>query len=66
MFGINEKVNCISCIYYYITWDNNFPKGCKLFEIKSRRMPSDVVREATGESCRNYAEKRKPGTGRVT
>lgn len=54
-----ERVNCFNCVHYYVTWDKNFPKGCRLFGFKSRRLPSEVVRESTGNSCENHAEKKK-------
>lgn len=56
---MSERVNCITCVHYYVTWDKNFPYGCRLFEFKSRRLPSLLVRESTGGSCKNHAEKKK-------
>jgi hypothetical protein len=59
---MNEKRNCITCSHYYVTWDKNFPKGCRLFEFKTSRLPSEVVRESTGEVCKNHVEKKKGNT----
>ncbi|HYE80757.1 MAG TPA: uracil-DNA glycosylase [Clostridia bacterium] len=59
MHGVNEKVNCITCIHYYVTWDPDFPRGCRLYEFKTRRLPSQLVLESTGECCKNYGEKKK-------
>jgi len=56
---MNERINCITCIHYYVTWDKNFPYGCRLFEFKSRKLPSLLVRESTGDKCKNYMEKKK-------
>ena len=51
--------NCLGCMYYYVTWDNKFPKGCKYFGFKTNKMPSLVVKESSGESCQFYTAKIK-------
>jgi hypothetical protein len=53
-----RKINCPKCHYYYVTWDKNFPRGCKVFRFKSKKLPSDFVYEATGIMCEHYVEKR--------
>ncbi len=55
---INNNVNCIKCKYFYVTWDKNFPKGCRFFGFKSATMPSNTVKEATGSSCTNFEQKK--------
>jgi hypothetical protein len=56
-----EKVNgqrqkssqtCKDCVHFHITYDPNFPYGCKQMSFKSLRYPYCVVQEATGEACR--------------
>ena len=59
MHGVNDRVNCITCTHYYVTWDKNFPNGCRLFEFKTRKIPSQLVKESTGDSCKNHVEKKK-------
>lgn len=56
---MNDKhiTTCIGCIYYYITWDANHPKGCKYFGFKTNKMPCMVVKESSGEHCNNYTHK---------
>ena len=54
-----ERVDCNKCAYFYITWDKNFAKGCKLFGFKSSRFPSVIVTEATGKQCTNFIKKLK-------
>ncbi|WPC43507.1 uracil-DNA glycosylase [Clostridium sp. JS66] len=49
-----EMVQCRKCKYYYITWDKNFPYGCKLFKVKSKQMPSIIVYQSIGKQCGNY------------
>ena len=51
------NVNCRKCIYFYITWDNRFPYGCKLYEVKSRQLPSMVVYQSIGKMCESFKEK---------
>lgn len=54
----NKKL-CFGCEYYYITWDQKFPKGCKGFGFKTRRIPCDDVLESSGEQCKMYIPKQK-------
>lgn len=54
-----QKPLCMKCIYLYTTWDPNFPYGCRAMGIKSARMPAQVVREASGQECLAYVEKKK-------
>ena len=51
--------DCSTCKHYYVTWDKDFPKGCKLFGFKSKNAPSNLVYEATGAPCEHYEEKPK-------
>lgn len=51
---LNKKtgeVNCFKCKHYFITWDKNFPRGCKIYNSKSSMMPSMLVQKETGEKC---------------
>ena len=50
---------CPRCVHYFVTWDPNFPKGCRLFGIKSRALPSMEVRLANNRDCPAFAP--KPG-----
>lgn len=43
--------NCTNCKHYYITIDEKFPKACKIFNIKGKRMPSVDVKRFTGYRC---------------
>lgn len=58
---MNEiTINCFHCKYFYITWDKNFPNGCKAFGFKSKQMPAVVVRESSAENCGAFEKKRNP------
>ncbi len=54
-----KRINCHNCKYFYITWDYVFPKGCKLFQIKSKELPSKLVYQSTGNICLQFEEKFK-------
>lgn len=49
--------SCVGCVYYYVTWDNQRPKGCKYFGFKSMQMPCLVVRQSSGSACTMYTKK---------
>lgn len=52
-----NKVNCYKCKFYYVTWDSQFPKGCKAFQFKGRTMPSVEVKRASGQECLRFQAK---------
>lgn len=54
-----NKVQCNKCKYYYVTWDVQFPYGCKLYGIKSKQVPSIVVSKSIGTQCEQFIEKQK-------
>lgn len=56
----NERVNCMKCQYYYVTWDPQAPKGCKAFGFKTNTMPSLAVFNSSGKPCMNFELKQKP------
>ncbi|MDP4941173.1 MAG: hypothetical protein QNL95_05345 [OM182 bacterium] len=46
-----QRVNCYGCKHFFITWDKEFPYGCRKMEFRSKRLPSDDVIEADGQRC---------------
>lgn len=60
---IQDNINCRKCRYYYITWENKIPHGCKAFGFKSRQLPSLVVLRSSGKACQAFME--KSGGGKV-
>ena len=54
----DDNVNCQICVYFYVTWDPSFPRGCRLYGFKSTASPAAMVREATGGKCQNYVKKK--------
>ncbi len=58
-FSTAKKVDCYKCIYFYVTWDINYPRGCKIMGFKSTELPSTVVSRASGMHCLHFVEKKK-------
>jgi len=53
----SPRINCIKCVNYFVTWDNNFPHGCRSMDFKSRNIPSQEVFSASGMKCQFFHEK---------
>jgi len=46
------NITCHQCIHYYVTWDPQFPHGCRIMEFKSQQMPNiEVRRTMHGKGC---------------
>lgn len=43
--------NCLACRHFIVTWEPAYPRGCEVFGIKSRNLPSAEVFAATGLHC---------------
>ena len=53
-----EKIDCMKCEYFTVTWNPKFPRGCKLYGFKTVAYPSVEVLKATGEECAGYTIKK--------
>ena len=53
-----DRIVCQKCKYYYVTWIQAQPHGCKAYGFKSRKIPSMVVKQSSGENCKFYESKR--------
>jgi len=53
----NQKIDCHKCRHYYVTWNKDYPHGCRAMEFKGRFMPSISVRRISGRECLMYHEK---------
>ena len=52
------KPNCIKCKHYFITFDADAPKGCRIYGIKSSSMPTTIIKQANnGMDCIGFIEK---------
>ena len=54
---------CQRCIHYFVTWEVNFPHGCRAMGFKSRLIPLFEVRRAMqGKNCLAFKPKNKRKT----
>ena len=53
----NNRINCLQCAHFMVTWEPKFPKACRLFGFKSAGLPSVAVYESTGAACMGFAKK---------
>lgn len=53
------KPNCRKCIYFFITWDKNFPYGCNALNFKSKQLPSIDVLKSSGFDCLKFIQKKE-------
>jgi hypothetical protein len=49
--------DCRRCAHYYITYETQWPHGCRAFELKSARLPHLVVLENSGAHCQGFTER---------
>ncbi len=54
-----REINCFSCRYFFITYDPQFPYGCRAARFKSRRMPSKEMSVSSGIDCQFFSRKEK-------
>ncbi|MBC8451399.1 MAG: hypothetical protein H8D72_01690 [Planctomycetes bacterium] len=50
---------CGRCQHHFVTYEASMPHGCRLFGIRSQRLPSMIVRQETGQDCTAF--ELKPG-----
>jgi hypothetical protein len=53
------KLSCYKCKFYFVTWDEKFPRGCRAMHFKSRQMPSTVVFKSSGMQCMQFKPRKK-------
>ncbi|MFI4940341.1 MAG: hypothetical protein ACHP7O_08395, partial [Burkholderiales bacterium] len=52
--------NCLECKHYFISWDAEFPYGCRAINFKSKRQPQLDVLESSGQACLMFVKKHRP------
>lgn len=57
-----ERIACMKCKHYHVTFDPSAPRGCKLYGFKSSVMPYVLVKQSTGHDCTSFEEKVKKNT----
>ena len=53
----NFRRNCYKCRFFYVTWEEQHPNGCRALGFKSRQLPSMVVFRSSGKPCEYFKEK---------
>ena len=48
---MKNKALCSDCVHFYVTYDVYKPWGCRHFGFKSKKLPAQVVTEASGTNC---------------
>lgn len=61
-----ERIACMKCKHYHVTFDPSSPRGCKLYGFKSSVMPYVLVKQSTGKDCTSFEEKVKKSSGNGT
>lgn len=56
---MTERIPCMKCKHYQVTFDPTAPRGCKLYQFKSALMPYILVKQSTGKDCTSFEEKVK-------
>lgn len=54
-----NKINCFDCAYFFITWNEKFPRGCRAMNFKSKEMPSATVFRSSGMECQRFTPKKR-------
>lgn len=54
--------NCRQCKHYFITFEPKTPNGCRKFGMKSKELPSVVVKSAGNGDCAGFEAKPDPKT----
>jgi len=52
-----KRINCRKCQYYFVTWENSQPHGCKAYGFKAAQIPSRVVFQSSGFDCSMFKQK---------
>jgi hypothetical protein len=55
--GEQQRPNCNHCAAFHVTYDPQRPYGCRTFQMKSKALPAQAVRDASGEECRAFSPK---------
>ena len=55
---------CHGCRHFTVTYDPEWPYQCEAFDIRSKRLPSIEVQEASGQACMAREERGSEGASR--
>ncbi|MBL0691435.1 MAG: uracil-DNA glycosylase [SAR324 cluster bacterium] len=57
--GKEKKVDCFKCQHFIITWDKKAPYGCRIFNFKTSKLPSIIVKKNSNQDCQFFKVKQK-------
>ena len=52
-----NRIYCLRCAHYYVTWEPAFPYGCRALGFKSHIQPSVAVYQSSGMPCQVFEPK---------
>jgi hypothetical protein len=55
--GQETKNLCRQCRFYFVTWNPQYPHGCKAIGFKSRNIPCIDVYTNSGIACQSFQAK---------
>ena len=58
-----RRADCLTCRHLYVTHEPRWPHGCRVFGIKSARLPCIDVERESGAACHGH-ERRAEATPR--
>ena len=59
MSNKDSDPDCRKCQYFHVTWDKVMPNGCKLYGIKGKINPAQIVRQSSGRGCLGFELKER-------
>ncbi len=49
-----QKINCIKCKHFFVTYEPRRPYGCRAYGFKGAKMPSVIVYQSSGMECESF------------
>lgn len=49
-----KNPSCVHCSHFFVTWTNDFPRGCRAYGFRSPEYPSIVVLRESGIACQLF------------
>lgn len=53
----DQRINCLKCKHFFVTWNPQSSKGCKAYGFESNQIPSVVVALETKKECLLFQQK---------
>jgi hypothetical protein len=56
---LDQRLSCIHCVHFRLTWNPSYPYACKAWGIRSSQYPAVAVRASSGLPCQLREAKTK-------